>query len=159
MRQSVCVTIRDATDPDLDELVRLSSRARDQLERYEPTFWRRHPDADTTQRSWFGVLLHDPQHVVAVDDVDGQVRGFVIARAADAPPVYDPGGPTCIVDDLVWDSVDGAHALLDRVNAWAAARGCAQLIVVTAAADDVRKELLEGRGLDAVSEWWRGAIP
>lgn len=150
--------IRAATHADVDGIVELSRRSRAQLERYEPMFWRRHPDAEVRQRAWFGVLVSDPQHLVAVDDADGQIRGFVIARAADAPPVYDPGGRTCIVDDLVWHSDIAAHALLDRVTAWAAEQGCVQLIVVTAAAHDERKRVLAQRRMHTVSEWWATAI-
>ncbi|MEL6982246.1 MAG: hypothetical protein AAFO29_07465 [Actinomycetota bacterium] len=156
------MTVRTATEADLDAIVALSSRARDRLQELDPEFWRRHPDADAGQRQWFAILLADAGHQVIVRvgtaEHPEELAGFVIARAMDAPPVYDPGGPVCFVDDFVWDRVETAEALLAEARRWAADRGCVRLIVVTPAADDERRSLLGASGLHATSEWWTGPV-
>ena len=151
--------IRPATTDDLDAMVALSSRARRRLEEHEPVFWRRHEDADTNQRAWLGFLLDDPNHHLVVSGPEpGPINGFGVARAMDAPPVYDPGGRTCLVDDLVWADRTTADGLLAAIRAWAAEQGCTQLVVVTPAADRDRRALLGDQGLHPTSEWWTGPV-
>lgn len=151
--------IRPATDDDLDAMVALSSRVRQRLEDHEPVFWRRHADADANQRAWFGFLLQDDNHHLVVSGPEaGPIDGFGVARAMDAPPVYDPGGRTCLVDDLVWSDRAAADDLLDAIRAWAAERGCSQLVVITPAADRDRRALLAEQRLHPTSEWWTGPV-
>jgi len=153
------MTIRLAVEADLDAMVTLSAGVRAQLERHEPRFWRRHPDADQRQRDWFGFLPADEGHELLVNESsDGHLDGFVIARAMDAPPVYEPGGRTCFIDDLVWADLDDAEALVGAARAWGVERGCTQLLVVTAAADRDRRDLLDRLGLHPASEWWTASI-
>lgn len=92
------MTVRQATETDLTTIVQLSGRHRERLEALEPVFWRRNANANELQASWFGVLLADDAHqvLVSTNDTDA-IEGFVIALAVDAPPVYDPGGRTCMI--------------------------------------------------------------
>ncbi|MEM7326150.1 MAG: hypothetical protein AAF531_23885 [Actinomycetota bacterium] len=153
------MAVRPATEDDLEVIVQLSSGARDRLEITEPTFWRRHADADRNQRAWFDVLLGDDGHRILVStDRDDTVDGFIVARAMDAPPVYDPRGRTCLVDDFVWSTGEVAEALIADVRQWATGQGCTQLVVITAARDLDRRELLERTGLHPTSEWWTGPL-
>lgn len=153
------MAIRPAVEADLDIMVTLSGRVRADLEGHEPRFWRRHPEADRLQRDWFGFLLADASHHLLVNSgPDDSIDGFAIARAMDAPPVYEPGGRTCFVDDLAWETMADARAMLDAVQAWGVEQGCVQLVVVTAAADSERRNLLDGLGLRPVSEWWTAPI-
>lgn len=153
------MVLRPAGDEDLDALVALASEVRDRLAALEPVFWRRHPEADVNQRAWFSMLLtDDAHHVVVSTGRGGEVDGFAIARAMDAPPVFDPGGRTCLVDDWVWPTADVAEALLGEVRRWAVTRGCSQLVVVSPAGDDQRRSLLSRGGLHPTSEWWTGPV-
>ncbi|MEM8922748.1 MAG: hypothetical protein AAGD35_04530 [Actinomycetota bacterium] len=175
------MTVRPARQGDLDAMVALSSGDRARRQLLEPTFWRVHADADERQRAWFELLLHDDAHrlLVSVDGAGGNaqpepapaaeqpvgaeqatatVDGFVIARAVDAPPVYDPGGRTCLVDDLVVPTLAVAERLMSAVRRWGDDNGCTQLVVVTAAADAERRHLLGQSGLHPTSEWWTGPI-
>jgi hypothetical protein len=54
------------------------------------------------------------------------VLGFVIARLEPGPPVYDPGGPACTIDDFGTDNVTTARELLVRVRRRASNRGATQ---------------------------------
>ncbi len=153
------MTVRQATEADLTAIVQLSDRHREQLEALEPLFWRRHANANEAQASWFSILLADDAHQVLVStNDDDAIEGFVIARAMDAPPVYDPGGSTCMVDDFVWTTAEAAESLLASARHWASSRECTQLIVVTPAVDTERRALLDRIGLHPTSEWWTGPI-
>jgi len=113
------------------------------------------------QRDHFLSLRGDQDTLFAVAEVADRVQGFIIARLVPSPPVYDPGGTTCLVDDFtvadvqVWPEV--GPLLLDRARAWAADHGAAQLVVVTAGRDDAKRAVLDVAGLTAASEWWVGA--
>jgi hypothetical protein len=73
-----------------------------------------------------------------------------------APPVYDPGGTSCIVDRVVGPD---RGRLLDQVAAAAAAAGASQLIVVCAAGDDELREALDERGAGHPVEVHRAPSP
>jgi hypothetical protein len=77
--------------------------------------------------------------------------------------VYDPGGPSCFVDDFAVTSpqlwlTDG-KALLAAAAQWGAARGAAQLVVVNAQKDASKAELLAASGLSIASTWSVGSLP
>ena len=67
------------------------------------------------------------------------MTGFLIAALLPAPPVYDPGGLTCQIDDFTvgyeekWATT--GPALLRAGLAEAARRGAVQAVVVTAHLD------------------------
>jgi len=75
-----------------------------------------------------------------------------------APPVYNPGGLTCSIDDFVvsegecWETV-GAD-LLDQVRRVALSSGAAQVVVVCAHHDEPKRKALEEYSLTIASEWW-----
>ena len=88
---------------------------------------------------------------------DGVVEGFIIGSLVPAPPVYDPGGLTCSVDDFVvaekaWRSV--GEKLLGAVAAEARARGAAQMVVVSAQLDTKKRDMLSSLAYTVASEWW-----
>lgn len=152
--------VRTASENDLDHIVALSAEVRARLAIFDPHFWRPHDAANETQLAWFAYLLKDPGHVVLVAELDreGELHGFVIGRLMDAPPVYDPGGQSVMVDDFAWRSPAVSKELLAAVRAWAVAQGAVTLVVVTAAADQDRKEVLAEADLHATSEWWSTAL-
>ncbi len=59
--------------------------------------------------------------------VGGGRGGFVIGSPSMSPPIYDPGGPTCVIDQIVGDD---RGALLRRALTATAWRGDAQVVVV-----------------------------
>jgi GNAT superfamily N-acetyltransferase len=93
-----------------------------------------------------------------VSEETGQLTGFLIATLNPAPPVYDPGGLTCDIDDFVvtpagnWTTT-GAR-LLRAALAEAEQRGAVQAVVVTAHLDEPKREALRACGLEIASEWW-----
>lgn len=75
-----------------------------------------------------------------------------------APPVYDPGGPTCLIDDFAvavpeqWPTV--GVDLLGALRRTARERGAAQVVVVCGHLDGPKRTALEHSGLSIASEWW-----
>jgi len=153
------VKVRPASLGDVEAVVELAAARRAHYETYQPVFWRPAADAAARQRPHLAGLVEDPEVItlVAVADHD-EVMGYVIATVAPAPPVYDPGGLTCMVDDFTvadprdWDTV--GVALLRAVSHAAAGRGAAQVVVVTAHLDEAKRAALAGSGLSVASEWW-----
>jgi hypothetical protein len=85
------------------------------------------------------VDLAAPGAIVVSDD--GGVA--VASPPVPAPPVYDPGGLSCVVDRVVGDD---RGRLLDLVAAAAAAAGAGQLIVVCETGDEPLRRALDERG-------------
>lgn len=158
-REDAWVKIRPAALSDVDAVVSFAAARRAQYQGYQPTFWRPAADAAARQRPYLAGLVEDPAVItlVAVADHD-EVIGFVIATVTQAPPVYDPGGLTCMVDDFTvadprnWDTI--GVDLLRAVSHTAAKRGAAQVVVVTAHLDEAKRAALAASGLSLASEWW-----
>lgn len=156
------VTVRPAVTTDLEPVLLIAERRRREYASYQPQFWNPVPDAVTRQRSFFTSLLTDPATLFVIAATTDHVQGFLIARVAPAPPVYNPGGPTCLIDDFTvaesesWFEI--GPQLLTFARRWATERGAAQLVVVTAAADDPKRAVLNTAGLGLASEWWVGPI-
>jgi GNAT superfamily N-acetyltransferase len=85
------------------------------------------------------------------------IDGFVIAFLHDVPPVYDPGGRTCTIDDFtvasphLWPSV-GRDLLLAAADA-IRELGAAQIVVVCGHHDEPKRAMLEAAGWPVASEW------
>lgn len=155
--------VRAAGTPDVEALLAMAAARREQYRAYQPQFWRPAEDAIARQRAFFESLLHDDAvAVLVVADEQRDIQGFVVARTVSAPPVYDPGGSTCMVDDLTvrddeqWSGI--GRALLEAVAQWGAARGAGQIVVVTAHLDDAKRRLLAAFDLSVASEWWVGSL-
>jgi GNAT superfamily N-acetyltransferase len=151
-------TIRAAEEQDLDALLELSELRRHEYESYQPVFWRPAANAMANQRPYFAGLLRDHEVLARVAVSSDVVVGFAIGRLTPAPPVYDPGGPTCLLDDFaVVDPASWLTVGLDLLKAVCDAaqeRGAVQVVVVTAFQDAARRAALQAAGLDLASEWW-----
>jgi hypothetical protein len=155
--------VRRASLADLDGLLGIASARRTAYAAYQPTFWRPAPDAIDRQRAYFTSILDDDQTLVlTATENDAGLRGFAIGRLVPAPPVYDPGGVSCVVDDFAvadpdeWLTV--GPLLLDALRSWASSRVAAQMIVVTAHLDEPKRAALQSHGLTLASEWWVGSV-
>jgi GNAT superfamily N-acetyltransferase len=152
--------LRPADAEDLDRLVELAAMRRAAYAQFQPRFWRPAADGLIHQRGYFAELLAELDALVMVAGRGGSVDGFVIARLVPSPPVYDPGGLTCLVDDFVvaepgqW--VDLGKVLLGAARDWGASRDAVQIVVVTAHLDEPKRAALLEGGLSIASEWWVG---
>jgi GNAT superfamily N-acetyltransferase len=131
---------------------------REQYARYQPLFWRPAAGAQDKHRSYLASLVANDEVISLVSEDDGQLTGFLIATLTAAPPVYDPGGLTCLIDDFVivpaarWPTA--GVELLRAGLAQAVRRGAVQAVVVTGHLDEPKRQALSACGLAVASEWW-----
>ena len=144
-------------------MVSLSAEKRAAYASAQPRFWRPAENADVRQAAWFGHLMGEPRCVTLVArDPQGDMQGFVIGTIGAAPPVYDPGGLTCAVDDFCvrtderWMDV-GIH-LLGELRRIARSRGAVQFVVVCGSHDAPKHAALAADGLAPASTWFTGPI-
>jgi GNAT superfamily N-acetyltransferase len=154
--------VREATPDDLEPILRLARTRRRLYALYHPQLWRPAADAEETHRRLLGRAIADAEVIVLVAVDDGRVRGFVLARLVQSAAVYDPGGPTCFIDDFAVDE-EGSWAtlgvrLLRAAVVRAAARSATQVVVVAAHLDAARRRALRDAGLAVTSEWWVASI-
>jgi hypothetical protein len=154
--------VHRARRDDLAQLLEIADARRQEYARYQPQFWRPAHDAVDRQQAYFGSLLESEEAFLGVAGEGGQVHGFALARLVDPPPVYEPGGPTCVVDDFaVVDPEDWPRVgpmLLDAVREWGTGKGATQIVAVVAQLDQAKRALLKSSGLTIASEWWVGPI-
>ncbi len=150
--------IRPALQADVTAMTTLAAFRREQYARYQPLFWRPAVGAQDKQRAYLASLVASDEVITLVSEGAGQVTGFLIATLGPAPPVYDPGGLTCQIDDFVvapaakWPTT-GAE-LLRAGLAEAGRRGAIQAVVVTGHLDQPKRQALHACGLEIASEWW-----
>jgi hypothetical protein len=98
---------------------------------------------------------------------DGKERryldAFVSATLVPAPPVYNSGGPTCMIDDFCRAEAadwEGAGAwLLEEAGRRARERGAVQAVVVCGHRDEAKRKMLAALGFGIASEWYvRGLV-
>lgn len=140
----------------------IMAKRREVYERYQPVFWRRAQNAEAGHAAFLSQLVGNPDVISLVAERDDVFSGFAIAMLVPSPPVYNPGGLTCSLDDYaVADDGDWATvglALLRATTAEAAKRGAAQVVVVCAHEDGPKREALKQAGLSIASEWWTAPL-
>lgn len=154
------LSVRKAVWADIDAMVSLAQRNRVELERAQPVFWKRIPNAETATRRYYRLTLLLRRDICLVAALDGTVRGFLIAKRTNPPPVYAPPGATWLVDDFhVAESQDWSHigaAILEQLRSNKAVRDIDQIIVISAAFDREKIAMLENERLTCASGWWVG---
>lgn len=154
--------IRAATAADIPRMVAIAEAKRVEYEGYSPVFWRKAPDSSPIQAAFFQRLLTGTDVIALVAETEATLLGFIIGAIATAPPVYNPGGPVCMVDDFAvanpmeWGSV-GAP-LLTAMEQEAKARGTVLSVVVCAQRDQAKQAMLREAGLAVASEWYVKAL-
>ncbi len=154
-------SIRVATQDDVDVIADLVQEKRLQYETYQPIFWRVSPSARESHLGFLAKVLANSEHTIALvwQEPTETVDGFIIATMHVAPPVYEPRGPTCMVDDYWvrggkhWETI--GQALLDEVCVRAQAKfGAVQVLVVCGHLDTAKRTMLHDNGLEIASEWY-----
>jgi GNAT superfamily N-acetyltransferase len=150
--------IRAATEADVPAMTALAAGRRDQYAQYQPLFWRPAAGASAKHQLYLGRLVASDNVISLVSEEAGELTGFLIATLDPAPPVYDPGGLSCDIDDFAVTKADNwtttGVRLLRAALAEAARRGAVQAVVVTAHLHEAQREALRACGLEVASEWW-----
>lgn len=150
--------IRTATADDVDAVIELAAAARTDHAARQPVFWRPAPDARDRHRPFLAGQIADEKVITLVATDHGTVVGFAVGVFHPAPPVYDPGGPTCTVDDFTVDhptrwATTGAD-LLREIRSQATALGAVQVVVVVGDHHPAKQDVLAAAGLTVASQWW-----
>jgi hypothetical protein len=149
--------IRYAIETDTPHMVAIAETKRVEYEGYSPVFWRKAPDASPKHERYLHALLTGTDVIALVAQMGNSLAGFAIGALTTAPPVYNPGGPVCIVDDFAvarpeeWGVV--GDALLAALSREAQARGAVLMVVVCAQRDQAKRALLQDVGCSVASEW------
>jgi hypothetical protein len=157
------LTIRTALPSDLEVMLDLSARRRAAYAPHSPVFWRVATDGREKQRPFFAKQLTDTSCICLIAENDGVIDGFLIARISPAPPVYNPGGLACVIDDFAltnpadWPTVGAALEAETARRAQAA--GVAILVTVCGRHDDLKRAMLHDSGAHVTSEWYARALP
>ncbi len=150
--------IRVASPKDVAACVWLVESRRERYEQYEPRFWRKAANSEALTHEWFSRLFDEDETVSLVSEENSTIVGFLIARNFPVPPVYQPGGPTALIDDFCVNSddrwLDVGAELLVVARTKLHSRGFAQIIVVGASNDLTKTEFLNGTDLSLASTWW-----
>ncbi|MDO8288870.1 MAG: N-acetyltransferase [Parvibaculum sp.] len=154
--------IRDAIADDVPAMVALIEKERLRLETWQPQFWRKADDSAEKSSGWFSYLASNADIITLVSEDGGAVNGFLIAMLQDAPPVYNPGGKTCLIDDFVvsddglWET--SGLALFETARATAKTKGATQYVVVCPNELAAKKNMLSKAGATIASTWWTNAL-
>lgn len=150
--------VRKAKTSDIDTAVAMAERSRRQYQKYQPTFWRKAVGSAAAAQKFFTRLLDEPAAFFLVATEGSQILGFVIARKVSAPPVFDHGGDTYLIDDFcvlephLWLTI--GEALLSHVSTLIHEHGGAQIVVSCADRDLAKTEMLRRSDLTIASNWW-----
>jgi hypothetical protein len=149
--------IRIAIEADIPRMVAIAETKRVEYEGYSLIFWRKAPDSSPKQELFFQRLLTSLDVIALVAEAGNSLSGFAIGAITMPPPVYNPGGPVCIVDDFAvahpqdWDSVGAA--LFVSMEREAKVRGAVLSVVVCPQQDQAKRTMLQQAGLTVASEW------
>ena len=150
--------IRKARASDIEAATELVEHDRRQRQKHQSLFWRRAAKSATATREFLGKLLTEPDTFFLVAVEGGQMLGFLVARKFPAPPVYDPGGDTYLIDDFCvleprhWLTV--GEALLSHASTLIHEHGGVQIVIICADRDLAKAEMLRRSDLTIASNWW-----
>lgn len=156
------ISVRKATESDISRMNQLSYTKRRDYEEAQPQFWRYAEGAEEVQMQWFKELMQNEDSILLIAEMSHEIKGFIIGRLTSAPPVYNPGGLTLMIDDFcvaktrLWNSV--GKRLISEIQQHSRDRSAAQILVTCGAHDEPKSQFLKEIGLSVVSEWYIGDI-
>ena len=139
-------------------MVKLSTAKRRAYEHYSPVFWKSSLQAEEKQSAFLAQQLSDASCICLVHEQDDQINGFIVAKLVAAPPVYDPGGSACVIDDFavsvpqLWRSV--GTSLKKEAEAKTKTLGAAVSVTVCGFHDKDKRNALDESGSRLTSEWY-----
>lgn len=141
----------------------LAAQKRHQYEGYQPVFHKENTEALEAHSLFLKDILSKENFIVLVHETDGRVDGFIVGSIVSAPPVYDPGGKICFVDDFMVDIpalwATGGKELLAEVTALAKSKGAVIANVVCGPLDTAKRDFLADESFRIASEWRVKPIP
>ena len=153
MRRDAIAGVRPAGPGDADTIAALAACIPEHIHGMQ-TIW-----SEPRSPAGYREHLGDAELLGLAIERDGELVGYALGRpGVPPPPVYDPAGSTCVVDELAlapdadW-ATTGAR-LLDALEAEAARRGDTQLLVSCARLEREKRALLDARGYHLPVDWF-----
>lgn len=149
--------IREARVADIPAMIEMAELKRMEYQTYQPQFWRKAANSAQVQTLFYEKLLGRDDVYPYIYEKNNAIAGYVIASLVKAPPVYDPGGLSCLIDDFyvsdssLWETV--GVAILDHVKAVVKTKGAVHMVIICAAKDKAKQSMLEKAGYPTASEW------
>jgi hypothetical protein len=155
--------IRDVTAADVPSMAALADAKRTEYATYSPVFWRKSDNGMEVQTRFFtNRMLPSDTINSLVADRDGTIEGFVIGMIREAPPVYDPGGPVCWIDDFtvarpeLWETV--GTALYREATIRAQQRGVVAMVTIAGHLDMPKRAMLQAQDVPITVETYVQAL-
>ncbi len=150
------MSVRKAVETDVSQMVELSEKKRAEYEKAQPLFWKKARDSREKQTLFFQSQIKRENVIALVEEKNGTLEGFLIAALVPAPPVYDPGGLTCLIDDFVVsagkDWAETGKRLLEEAQRQARARGAVQSALFCGHLDQPKGKMLSKLGFSIATE-------
>ncbi len=154
--------IRAAESRDVERMVLLSRKKRRRYATYSPVFWKPAEEAEEKQRGYFQYLLGQEDAQFLVAEESGKVVGFIIGQIRNPPPVYDPGGKACFIDDFEVESDeswgDVGENLKSELEKKCRSLGVNLTVTVCGEKDFPKRGFIRSRGEEIASEWYIKAV-
>ncbi len=146
------MTVREATEQDLEAVIALWAELAAFHNALDDRFGLAHEQAQATFMDFMREGLGDPERLVLVAEVDGEVVGFGHVMTKPTPPIY-PRPKTGFITDLAVraDQRRGGlgRALLHGIQAWCAERGLKDLGLGAAVRNPVALGFWSAMGFEA----------
>lgn len=154
------MALRAATLNDLGWIMSLCELDRIQKNSLHPIDYRNPSEYCDSRRPAIERLLTDPGSICLVREHSGTPQAYLLASLVNAPPVYAPGGPVCLVEEFEvvrpQDLETAGAQLLDECRRLALSRGAVLQRVIGAAGDTLRESFLLRQSFNIASEWYYG---
>jgi ribosomal protein S18 acetylase RimI-like enzyme len=127
---SDAVTVRRATEEDLEAIGRLWQEMMDYHCTLDPNVFALAEDALSCWREWLDTILSEENRVVLVAEVDGKPVGYVHGTVGETPPVYAQRKHGAIVEISVtasWRRRGVGGKLIAALFDWFRQRGLAEV--------------------------------
>ena len=82
------ISVRKATDADLDDIVRIWRQLMDEHAERDPRFWGLLADAEEVYRKYKTDIIKGGEHVVFVAEIDSTAAGFISGQVLGRPPIF-----------------------------------------------------------------------
>lgn len=151
------IGVRLAESFDIPRIVELHEQRRLQYQEYQPALWRKAEDSAEEDRAYLESAIADATVIALVHDRGGTVDGAIVGVLSHLSPMYDPGGPVCVVDDFVvasqelWNTV--GVKLLNAMAREAHKRGAVHLTVSCGYQDRLKRTMLALHGCTIATAW------
>ena len=158
MTDDTDVTVRDATEVDLDRIAELWAEMIDLHHDLDERFWRRKPDGQDGFRTWMAESVENEKRVLIIAEVDGRVAGFVHGELVNSPPPMEDKTSAYISDVSVGFEFRGkgiGRKLMDAALAKLAEIGAEDVTLLAAVKNECAVGFYEALGFERhnISMW------